>query len=348
MKKIVLFLALSLGIEVSNSQGFEAIILASDDASLLAEKFIDPVMNGLIYSINGGWYTTAKTHKKLGFDLTINLNAAFVPRRDEVFDFNPSDYTFLSLPDGQTQLPTVMSDLDQEATIDVVIPVGDGTFKVASFDFPGGIREEIPINAVPTPMVQLGFGLPLKTDIKLRFVPKLNFDDKVGANLIGLGLQHDITQYFKPIDKLPLNISLLAAFTDMKVTYDIDDNDAMDNIRVTNGEAEFRMNAWTFQAIASLDFKIISLYGGFGYNYGTSTIRMKGNYGLTYNLEDSNGNLIGTIDESINDPINLDFSATGIRGTIGARINIGFFKIFADYTAQNYNNISGGIAFSFR
>ncbi|WP_353779776.1 DUF6588 family protein [Winogradskyella sp. 3972H.M.0a.05] len=348
MKKLLLILLLGLVGRQSFSQELETIILAADDASKLTENYINPVMNGLMYSMNGGWYTTAKTHKKFGFDITINANASFVPSKDELFAFVPSDYSFISLPNGETQLPTVMSDQDTATDVEVRIPNGDGTFNVATFEMPGGITDDLPINAVPTPMVQAGLGLPFKTDVKLRFVPKISFDDNVDAGLVGLGLQHDIMQYLGPLDKLPLNISVLAAFTTMNVTYQIEDEDALDNVAVTNGEVEFKMNTWTLQALASLDFKIITLYGGFGYNSGNSTIKMKGTYNLTYDLEDSNGNVIGSASDSITNPINLDFDASGARATLGARLNIGFFKIFADYTLQEYNTATAGIAFSFR
>ncbi|WP_456442242.1 DUF6588 family protein [Psychroserpens sp.] len=348
MKNLVILLILLVSAQQSKSQELETILLAADDASLVTQNYLNPAVKGLMYGMNGGWFTTAKTHKKFGFDLTINLNATFVPSKDQMFAFMPSDYTFLSLPNGETELNTLMSENDSETTIDVSIPYENGTFKVTSFDMPGGITNDLPINAVPTPVVQLGFGLPFKTDIKARFIPNLNFDDSVKTNLIGFGLQHDLMQYLGPLDKLPLNVSILGAFTNMKVTYDIEDNDTEDEVAVNNGEAEFKMNTWTIQAIASLDFKIITLYGSVGYNNGKSTVKMKGDYTLTYDIEDSNGNVIGTVDESISDPINLDFEANGMRSTIGARLNLGFFKIFADYTLQKYNMASAGIAFSFR
>jgi len=75
---------------------------------------------------------------------------------------------------------------------------------------------------------------------------------------------------------------------------------------------------------------------------------MKGDYTLTYDVEDSNGNQIGTISETISNPINLDFEANGMRATIGTRLNLSIFKIFADYTFQNYNTATVGIAFSVR
>jgi hypothetical protein len=44
----------------------------------------------------------------------------------------------------------------------------------------------------------------------------------------------------------------------------------------------------------------------------------------------------------------MDFDTSGARVTLGARLNIGFFKIFGDYSVKEYNTITAGIAFSFR
>lgn len=348
MKKLTLLLLVFIGTQVSRAQDLGDIILAADDASKLTENYIRPVMNGLMYSMNGGWYTTAKTHKKFGFDITIEANASFVPKADEIFQFIQSDYTYSTLPNGETSLPTVMSGNETETTVEVRVPFDGNTYKVTSFRMPGGIGGDVPGNAVPAPMVQLGFGLPFHTDIKVRYVPTLNFDDDVEAKLIGLGLQHDLMQYFGPLDKLPLSVSVLAAFTKMDVTYNINDDDPSDDIDITNGEGAFKMNTWTVQALGSLDFKIITLYAGLGYNNGSSSVKIKGDYDLTYDVEDSNGNTVGTVSESVSDPVNLDFDANGVRTTLGARLNLGFFKIFGDYTLQKYNTLSAGIAFSFR
>ena len=59
-----------LTFQLSQAQELETILLAADDASKLTENYLNPAMKGLMYSMNGGWYTTAKTHKKFGFDIT--------------------------------------------------------------------------------------------------------------------------------------------------------------------------------------------------------------------------------------------------------------------------------------
>ena len=331
------------------AQELESLLLSGNDASRLTENYMSPLMEGLLYSINGGWYTTAKTHKKFGFDLTISANLSFVPDARQNFTFNPADYEFLTTANGETSLPTVMSENSTETTIDVRIPIdGTNTFKVGSFQMPGGITEDLPISAAPAPMIQAGLGLPTKTDVKLRFFPKTNFSDDVEASMIGFGLQHDITQYFGAIDKLPLSVSILGAFTSLKATYAINDGSLTDNVSIQNGETEFKMNAFTIQALGSLDFKIVTLYAGIGYNNGTSEINIKGDYNLTYEIQDNNGNTVSTVNETVSNPVNLDFEASGVRTTLGARLNLGPIKIFGDYTLQKFNTLSAGIAVSIR
>ncbi|WP_298520517.1 DUF6588 family protein [uncultured Kordia sp.] len=348
MKKTITLL-LVLCFSVLQAQELESLLLAGDDASKLTENYMNPLMKGALYSINGGWYSTAKTHKKFGFDVTISASASFVPNSSLNFIFNPADYEFLATANGETSIPTVMSENGTQTTIDVRIPIdGTNTFKVGSFEMPGGIAEDFPINAVPTPMIQVGVGLPTNTDVKLRYVPKLSFDDDVEASLIGVGLQHDITQYLGPIDRLPIHISVLAAFTRLNATYAINDDSFSDNVSIQNGEADFTMNAWTIQALGSLDFTVITLYGGVGYNQGKSEINIKGDYNLSYDVEDSSGNVVSTISETISNPVNLDFEANGIRTTLGARFNLGPIKIFGDYTFQKFNTLSVGLAVSIR
>ncbi len=41
------------------------------DASELIQAYLDPAIEGLSYGFNGGWYSSAKTHKTLGFDLGV-------------------------------------------------------------------------------------------------------------------------------------------------------------------------------------------------------------------------------------------------------------------------------------
>ena len=322
----------------SKAQELESILLAANaDANKLTKAYMNPAIKGLIYGMNSGWYHTAEVHKKFGFDLTIGLNASMVPEKDELISFSSLGLT--SISSTSTTSPTLAGSGDG-ANVDVNTTV-QGQSVSASFQMPSGIKDDLPLNAIPTPAVQLSLGLPYKFDVMLRLVPEVG-DEDVKGKLLGIGLKKEITSIFGPLEKLPLHVSLLAAYTSMDVNYSMDGT----NIPGNNQNAEFKLNAYTAQAIASLNFPIINFYGGIGYSAGTSTLKILGTYELEYETGQPSPN--DTITETITDPIGLDFETNGFRATIGTRLSLGFFKIFADYTFQEYNTLSGGIAFSIR
>jgi hypothetical protein len=338
MKKCILTLlgVFALTFTTKAQSGFENLLLANDsDRKQLFNAYMNPAMKGLIYGMNSGWYHTAKVHKPFGFDITVGLNASIVPDSDEMFKFADLNLTSISPTNPLIDnFATVMGskDLQNSATVNTTVKVnGVDTPVTRTFNMPGGVKEKLPLNATPTPAIQLNVGLPWKLEANVRLVPKVG-DDSVKGNLLGLGLKKEITDWFGPIDKTPLHISLLANFTSMKVDYNIDED--------KGHTAEFDLNSYSLQAVASLNFPIINIYGGFGYSSGTSTLKVLGDYELEYD---------GSIKaDTITDPINGDFDASGFTTTVGARLSLGFFKIFGSYSLQEYNTASLGVAFSIR
>ena len=335
MKKQMLFILLLIVSYTSQSQELESILIAAEDANKLTESYINPAMKGLIFGMNSGWYHTAKVHKKLGFDISIGLNASIVPSKDELFNFADLDLT--SITSTSATSPTVVGSGD--GSIINVGTIVQGQAVTASFEMPSGIKDDLPLNAIPTPVVQLSLGLPYKFDVMLRLVPKVGTND-VKGKLLGLGLKKEITSLFGALDKLPLHVSVLGGYTTMNVDYAIDEN----TFSGQNQQAAFKLNSFTIQGIASLNFPIINIYGGLGYSGGNSTFKMLGIYNIDYTPVVAGP----TITETLTDPLDLDFKTSGFRTTLGVRISLGFFKIFGDYTLQEYNTVSAGIAFSFR
>ncbi|WP_298780144.1 DUF6588 family protein [uncultured Polaribacter sp.] len=332
MKKcIIILLAIFAFTTNSKAQnGFEGYLLAdNNDRSKLIEAYISPAMKGLIYGMNNGWYHTAKVHKPLGFDISIGLNASFVPEKDEMFSLSG----LTSINNGSITAATVAGSEDTTPSTTVDFEESGTTFST-TFNAPGGIKESLPLSAVPAPAIQVSLGLPAKFEVNLRLVPKVG-DDDVKGNLFGIGLKKEITSLFGPMDKTPLHVSLLAAYTSMSVEYNIESEG---DIAVQNGLAEFKLNAYTVQAIASLNFPIINLYGGVGYNSGNSTLNMTGDYTLSY----------GALTRTVTDPFTSEFNSGSFNTTAGLRLSLGFFKIFGSYTLQEYNTANLGIAFSIR
>ena len=333
------------------AQNFEDVLLASiNDANKLIQAYITPAVKGLISGMNNGWYHTAKVHKKLEFDISIRADASIMPTKDEIFSFADLSLTNVIVTPSLTT-PTIVG-LGDGAMVDASADVNiNGTMKTIniSFEMPSGIKDDLPLNAIPSAAVQLTLGLPLNLDVMLRFIPEVGSED-VKGKLLGLGLKKEITRLFGPLDKFPLHVSLLVAYATMDVTaYTIMDvNHKINNITLSGRHqlAEFKLNSFTTQAIASFNFPIINIYGGLGYSGGNSTLKTRGTYDVVYNTglpaPDE------TITEIISDPIDLDFDASSFKATLGVKLSLGFFKIFGDYTLQEYNTLSAGIAFGFR
>lgn len=356
MKKYLfsIFVIFSFVFNSKAQDGFENILLApSSDSNKLLQAYFAPAMEGFIYSMNNSWYHTAKVHKKFGFDLTIGLSGAIVPSEKELFNISALGLSN-SLSTNATSASTFAGpDVPTTFTVSKTVTINDPTSPAngqtrtvtANFDTPGGITGDLPLNAVPSPVAQLNVGLPFKLEAMVRFFPETDLGDDGGsAKMLGLGLKKEITSWFGPLDKLPLHVSLLATYTSMDVNYAFADVNS-GNFQMLNAAAGFELRSYTAQAIASLNFPIINIYGGLGYSSGTSKFNMSGTYTGQFTYTEAGQTY--TYEESLTPP-NMEFDASGFSTTIGARLSLGFFKIFGSYTLQEYNTVSAGIAISIR
>lgn len=341
MKNLIFsILTLSLSVTSVNAQlfdGIENILLTStEDARILAEGYTAPIGKTLTYALNSGWATSAKTHKKLGFGLTIGGAAPFVPDVDQVF--TPTGLTSLSVPSGS--LSTVFGEGgDKELNFSFSESVlGNEIEYEGKLSFPGGLKDELPLGTVPAPIVQASVGVVFDTDLLVRFIPTMEMQGST-FSLTGFGLKHNIMQYFGPLDKLPLNVSVLAAISKASFEYDLSDSTFGGNS--TNRKMTFEADTFTIQALASIDLPIISAFAGLGYNAGDSQFNVSGDYSIDYGIT-------GIGPRILKDPISIASDASGVMGIVGARLNLLFLKIFANYTIQEYNTLTAGISFNFR
>jgi hypothetical protein len=341
MKNLTLsIITLFLGFTITNAQlfgGIENILYTStEDARILAEGYTAPLGKALTYSLNSGWATSAKTHKKLGFGLAVGAAAPFVPDADQVF--TPTGLSSLSVPSGS--LPTVFGEGgDQELTF----TFSESIFGIEveyedKLSFPGGLKDELPLGTIPAPFVQASVGVVFDTDLLVRFIPTMEVQGST-FSLTGFGLKHNIMQYFGPLDKLPINVSVLAAISKASFEYDLSDSSFGGNS--ANRKMTFEADTFTLQALASVDLPIISAFAGLGYNSGDSQFDVSGDYSINYGVT-------GIPPRILEDPISTTSETSGVIGIVGARLNLLFLKIFANYTIQEYNTLTAGISFNFR
>jgi hypothetical protein len=350
MKKITLLFIIFIGIayEQLNAQGIAA---ATADANKFVGNYLQPFGEGEIYNMSRGWFSTAKAHKFLGFDVAISLQAAVVPTDKQSFTFNNSDYATFKLNGGGTSatLPTFMGGSSSQSIYVNVTENGQQAY--TDFTTPTGIGNDFKKNisflpvSVPLPVAQVGIGLFKHTDLKVRYFPKTDINN-VSMGVFGVGVQHEFSNYLPFLKKVPfLHLSALAAYSHLSADYYPNLANAT-NIKSNNADLKYDIGAYTVQAIASAKFSILEIYTALGYQSGKSNINVNGTYQATLytNFPPPNN----TVAINATNPLAISYIASGISNTWGLRLNLAFFKIYADYTFAKYNGIGAGIAFAFR
>ena len=86
--KFILLITLLFSLN-SNSQNFSGmeylLLVAEDERNQVFQEYLRPLITSVNYSMASGWSHTAKTHKKLGFDITLSANALFIPSSAETY-----------------------------------------------------------------------------------------------------------------------------------------------------------------------------------------------------------------------------------------------------------------------
>lgn len=308
------------------------------DARKLSYAYLEPVMEGLSYGASGGWYHTARTHQRLGFDISLSMTAVFLPSSAESFrpdQLGLENTTFLT-PSGVS--PTIVGRKVETSYQSVwETPQGSEVVEYAGAkgaDFPGSWL----VRGAAVPVLQAGVGIGKNTDVKLRFLPTLNFGSVTRTGLVGIGFMHDIKQHIPAWRIKTFDLSLFAGYS--RVAGEIDAT----NVGFTRPgndlrqqEMPFKVHAFLVQALMSKKLNNFTFYGGVGYTTVKTTADVLGSY-LVFGTEDD-----GVI---LTDPFSLSFDNKSLRVNAGLRVNIKGFYLHGEYSLQEYSAITAGIGYT--
>jgi len=338
---LAFFMIYSLSSFAQSEDVDDVLKVGLNDVEILAQNYFRPLFDGFGYGFSNGWYNTAKPHKSLGFDITISTHFVKVPDSRKFFTIVDSDYNNVTLDPNQAtdQTPTVFGPDQDGPTMNYnFTDPGTGINFAGSFEgWPGlGLKENIGFERIPTPTFQVGIGIIKSTDLIIRYIPNINTSFEDGKNKVGvfgLGIKHDIGQWIPGLKSIPLDVSLLAAFSGFNDTYTFDE--------INPGKkAKFDVDNWTVQLLVSKKVSVLTVYGGLGITSIKSRFNLLGKYEL---FDDSSSASL-----TYTDPISLNYKESTFKGTIGLRLKLGVFTLHSDYTMQEYNIISAGFGFAFR
>lgn len=332
------------------------------DANILLTEYFKPLGKGFGTDLNSGWFSTAKTHSTLGFDITVNASVAMVPSSNEFFDVQTLTFSELEYIEDQSVSsvsPTAFGRNNPGPIMGAYYenPITGNNELLYSFEMPQGMGAPY----VPAPSLQASVGIIKDTDITLRFMPPLELPNDVEIGMFGIGVKHGLNQWLPGGSLLPVDLALQAGYSSLKTSmaFDIKPEEGSDiqndhPVSTWNGQkAEFNADAFTINALVGKTLPIVSIWGGLGFGSSTVTMGTPGSYPVTgpnenYDPNDPDNNRIKKINK-IDDPIDITYAnKSSIHALIGTRLRLAIFNISASYTLSQYPVLQAGFGIGIR
>jgi hypothetical protein len=348
---LIAIIVLTTTFKAAAQDGFSALIKAVPaDATKLVGAYGEPLFKGFGLGLNSGWNNTAKTKKLLHFDLRITANVAQVPTSDKTFDVTKIGLSNNVRPadPSQTIAPTFAGDNNTTGPL-LNIYDANGN-KVSQFNTPKGV-----ISIIPAPQVQLTVGLVKNTDLTVRYIPSIKLGSNTGSvSMYGFGLKHDIIQDFagkKGKKIIPFDLAIAFGYSHLNLNIPLTVNpdngaqpkDGQQSTDFSNQRISGTFNSFMAQAIISKKLLFFTPFLAVGYNTTQTSVGALGNFPVT-----TGGTILGPTYTTYTDPINIkETSVNGLRADVGFQLNLAIFRIYASYSAAQYQSVNGGIGFGF-
>jgi len=323
-----------------------------EDANILVNEYLRPVGNGFGVDLNNGWYSTARPHKFLGFDITVMGTAAIVPTSDESFDLNNLGLLNVRPLDPNDSLtPTAIGNDEDGPAVAILVRdplLPGGVAVIDTLTMPQGVN----IGYVPSPMIQAAVGVLPGTEVMVRFLPEIEINEDFGKiKMFGLGVKQRLNNFLGGL--LPVDLAVMAAFTTFQaqtnLTVEAEEGLSPTGANYDNQEVEIEATSLTFNVIASKKFGVLTLFGGVGIESADVNIKLKGTYPVTV-VDDPGGPGGPTFAiQDFEDPIDLSFkNPNNTRANLGFQLHLVFLAIHGSYTFAKYPGVNVGVGINIR
>lgn len=277
------------------------------DVQKLTEAYLSPFATGLSTTLNSGWATKAAPTKKLGFSVQVRFAVAAVPDEAQTYDVND-----LGLTGGYTVSGSESSTISGPDNAGQTLSLGG--FPVITT--PAGTG----FNYVPIAMLQGNIGLIKGTDLSVRYIPETSLGDFGNLSLTGFGVKHGLNQWLPGGKLLPVDISVMAAYTNLTLNADLSATQAV----------ETTTDAFVINALVGKTLPFISAYAGIGFQSGSFELNME-----------QGGALAAPISYTQD-------SDAAIHALAGAQFKIAIFRIYAEATVAEYTTYNVGVGIGLR
>ena len=296
-----------------------------DDMLFLADGFAGPASESAAYQATAGWFTSARALDKWKVDVSLHGNALFVPSSKKEFTVNNNDFNILNITGGGSGVvvPTAFG-ADTDVVFDGELNYAGQNIQISNFEAIDGIDK----GALIYPFAQVSVGLPFNTEIGVRALPEMEVDGSKFSTY-GVGLKHNLSQYFRFNDEEDLQIAAILSYNIFDVKYEFDPVSVPGIVQLNL--IDVSANVWMAEAMASKRYENFEIFGALGvaqsdfeYEFGGSGI------GLPL----------------INDElVALNDKEAQFKGDIGFNLYFNQFKISTMATAGKFVNLNLGLHF---
>ena len=321
MKKILLLLAVYL-LSVPAFAQSDDVGKFIDDILLIAGKFSAPAADGAGIQASAGWFSSASALEKWDFRFSLHGNALMVPSKKKSFTLNNSELQLLEIQGVESaSLPTAFGGVSNDVLVGNINFMGQDI--PVDFDAIDGIGRDY----IPHAFAQVAVGVGAGTEITLRAMPKVTIDD-VTASTYGLGVIHNLSQYFNPYNfERSFQVAIGVAYSKLNVEYEFEPQGAQGIVLLD----QINVDADLFMAelIASKNFGIFEPFGAVGL--------MNSSFDYTFG---GTGDYLSEVNTQVN---KLEDSNFQFKGDLGFNFHFDRFRLSATGTVGEFFNANLGL-----
>ncbi len=297
---------------------FDDVSDIASDLVFLADRYVSPAAEASAYQSSGGWYTSAKKKGLWELEISLQGNLLFVPNKSKNFLLEEVNLKNLSIQ-GDATTAIIPTALGKDNYVVIEGSIGDETFE---FDSPEGINETYVKHA----QMQASIGLWKGTSFIGRFSPKIKIN-KTYYQILGFGIQHNLSQWFPSIRETSFNLSGLLTYS----FYSVSDTFTAVNLPIgTLNSVVVDGESLMFNLIASKQIKKFTFSSAIGITSSKFDYQVGGQGDLVLNTLNQ---ALGTINES----------KTNFKADLGIDYRIYDFSINTMLTFGNYTNLIFGL-----
>ena len=269
MKKILLFFILSSNLSFSQSEELlQQLGYLIDDALFVSDKYLTPATDAAVYQASSGWIDTPKKKKLWDISASIHTNLFFVPKQDRNFKINNSDFKFFQIENATSA--TVPTALGNDYQVFLVGEIDDTEVRLET---PNGINKE----TIFYPYLQAGLGLWYGSELVVKYSSKVKL--KRGEyQVYGIGLKHNLDQYFNVLKKNKINLGVLFAYSKEDISFDfLDVNTSLGSLGIN--QISGLVDTYQLQCNASKSFNRFEIMSGLICNISNFEYKLTGKRG---------------------------------------------------------------------